>query len=106
MRRSYPRVWGGAEGWEGMGTLKGRRFGFGLLLGLGLLLLLVTISTGPARAEPPTPAQGQAAGAAVALEGEIEIIHEDFKNSGRYLYFLKTSDGRRIALHFAKHPPT
>jgi hypothetical protein len=88
-----------------MGTLDRRRFG--VLRGLGLLLLLVAISAGPARAQAPEPTQGQtAAGSAVALEGEIEIIHEDFKNSGRYLYFLKTSAGRRLALHFAKHPPT
>jgi M6 family metalloprotease-like protein len=88
-----------------MGTLDRRRFG--VLRGLGLLLLLVAISVGPARAQLNAPAQGQAtAGTAVALEGEIEIIHEDFKNSGRYLYFLKTSAGRRLTLHFAKHPPT
>jgi M6 family metalloprotease-like protein len=88
-----------------MGTLDRRRFG--VLRGLGLLLLLVAISAGPARAQAPEPTQGQtAAGSAVALEGEIEIIHEDFKNSGRYLYFLKTSAGKRLTLHFAKHPPT
>jgi hypothetical protein len=88
-----------------MGTLIGRRLG--LLRGLGLLLLLIAISTSLARAQTPAPPSGQAAArTAVALEGEIEIIHEDFGQSGRYRYFLKTSAGRRLTLHFAKHPPT
>jgi M6 family metalloprotease-like protein len=89
-----------------MGTLDGRRFG--LLRGLGLLLLLVAVSAGPARAESSVAAPGQAAaGTAVALEGEIEILHEDLNNhSSRYRYFVKTSNGRRLTLHFVKHPPT
>lgn len=94
-----------------MGTLNGRRFGLGLLLGLlglGLLLLLVIIPVSAACAQPAAPAPGQATvGTAVALQGELEILHEDLNNgSGRYLYFLKTSDGRRVRLHFARHPPT
>jgi hypothetical protein len=48
----------------------------------------------------------ESAAATVDADGAIEILHEDFNNhSGRYLYFLKTSDGRRVRLHFAKHPP-
>src|SRR5437773_7998453 len=44
---------------------------------------------------------------AVQLEGELEIIHQDFKDGrGRYLYSLKLSDGTRVPLHFLKKPPT
>src|SRR2546422_7798516 len=44
---------------------------------------------------------------AVQLEGELEIIHQDFKDGrGRYLYSLKLSDGTRIPLRFVKKPPT
>src|SRR5881628_3250457 len=43
----------------------------------------------------------------VQLEGELEIIHQDFKDGrGRYLYSLKLSDGTRVQLHFVKKPPT
>src|SRR5437870_7315241 len=43
----------------------------------------------------------------VQLEGELEIIHQDFKDGrGRYLYSLKLSDGTRVPLHFVKKPPT
>jgi hypothetical protein len=42
----------------------------------------------------------------VQLEGELEILHEDFKDRGRYLYFLNLSDGSRVPLHFVKDPPT
>jgi gametolysin peptidase M11 len=41
----------------------------------------------------------------VELEGELEILHEDFAHSSRYLYFLKTAAGR-FRLRFAKNPPT
>ena len=39
------------------------------------------------------------------LEGAIEIIHEDFKHSGRYVYYLNSSSGR-VLLHFARNAPT
>src|SRR5436190_17198109 len=43
----------------------------------------------------------------VQLEGELEIIHQDFKDGrGRYLYALKLSDGTRVPLQFVKKPPT
>jgi Gametolysin peptidase M11 len=42
----------------------------------------------------------------VKLDGKLEILHEDFPHSDRYLYFLRRADGRRIRLYFAKHPPT
>jgi M6 family metalloprotease-like protein len=43
----------------------------------------------------------------VQLEGELEIIYQDFKD-GRHalLYSLKRSDGTRVPLQFVKDPPT
>lgn len=43
----------------------------------------------------------------IQLEGELEIIHEDFNDGlGRLLYFLKLSDGTRVPLQFLQEPPT
>ncbi len=43
----------------------------------------------------------------VQLEGELEIIHQDFRDGrSRNLYSLKTSDGSRVPLQFTKEPPT
>src|SRR5712692_2517017 len=74
------------------------RFPFNLLLGLSFLLFAISASESTSRAQAT-------AGTAVDLEGEIEIIHEDYGNSGRYLYYLDTAGGR-IPLHFVKNPPT
>jgi len=43
----------------------------------------------------------------VQLEGELEIIYQDFKD-GRHslLYSLKRFDGTRVPLQFVKEPPT
>ncbi len=79
------------------------RFLFNLLLGLSFLLLAISVSEGTARSQPS--ALSAAAGAEVELEGAIEIIHEDFGKSGRYLYYLNTPGGR-VPLHFVKNPPT
>ena len=79
------------------------RFLLNLLLGLSLLLFAISISEGTARAQPS--ALSAAAGTAVDVEGEFVIIHEDFKHSGRYLYFLNTSSGQ-VPLHFNSKAPT
>ena len=43
----------------------------------------------------------------VQLEGELEIIYQDFKDGRPSLsYSLKRSDGSHIPLQFAKEPPT
>jgi hypothetical protein len=43
----------------------------------------------------------------VQLEGELEIIYQDFKDGRHSLsYSLKRSDGTRVPLQFAKEPPT
>jgi NPCBM-associated, NEW3 domain of alpha-galactosidase len=41
---------------------------------------------------------------AVAVEGELEVLHEDRNRASRYLYFLHAA-GQRLALHFAAEPP-
>ena len=43
----------------------------------------------------------------VQLEGELEIIYQDFKDGRHSLsYSLKRSDGTQVPLQFAKEPPT
>jgi M6 family metalloprotease-like protein len=43
----------------------------------------------------------------VQLEGQIEIVHQDFPDGhGKYIYTLKQADGTRVPLQFVKHPPT
>src|SRR6266852_5103890 len=79
------------------------RFPFNLLLGLSFLLFAISASGGAARSQPS--ALPAAAGTAVDLEGEFVVIHEDFKHSGRYLYFLNTSSGQ-VPLHFNSKAPT
>ena len=47
--------------------------------------------------------QGQPA----QLEGELEIVHQDFPDGhGRFVFTLKQTNGTRLPLKFAKHPPT
>lgn len=40
----------------------------------------------------------------VTLEGEVDVLHEDYADSGRYVHWLKTG-GSRLAMHFAKRMP-
>jgi M6 family metalloprotease-like protein len=41
------------------------------------------------------------------LDGELEILQQDFKNNhGRLVYSLKLSDGTRVPLKFVDEPPT
>src|SRR5437763_6272925 len=82
-----------------------------------LIFSLGTLAFPAAGQEAPAGQPGAALAAAaqsgvgpdqgVQLEGELEIIHQDFKDGrGRYLYSLKLSDGTRVQLHFVKKPPT
>jgi hypothetical protein len=41
----------------------------------------------------------------VELTGELEVLHEDYANGGRYRYFLQAA-GKRFPLHFASEPPS
>src|SRR6266849_1132978 len=79
------------------------RFRFNLFLGLSFLLFAISASVGTARSQPS--ALPAAAGAAVDVEGEFEVLHEDFGKSGRYLYFLNTPSGQ-VPLHFNSKAPT
>jgi len=58
--------------------------------------------------DPTVAAQLQSGqGRPVQLEGEVEIVHQDFKDGhGRFVFTLKPADGTRVPLKFAKHPPT
>lgn len=43
----------------------------------------------------------------VQLEGQIEIVHQDFPDGhGKFVYTLKQAGGTRVPLQFVKHPPT
>jgi Gametolysin peptidase M11/NPCBM-associated, NEW3 domain of alpha-galactosidase len=57
--------------------------------------------------DPVAAAQWKAGAPQVQLEGQIEIIHQDFKDGhGKFVYTLKQADGTRVPLQFVKHPPT
>ncbi|HYY69974.1 MAG TPA: hypothetical protein VE734_09585, partial [Terriglobales bacterium] len=53
-----------------------------------------------------TAALGQIENQGVQLEGELEILHQDFKDRSHLSYHLKLADGTRVPLHFVKEPPT
>src|SRR5258705_12328341 len=58
-------------------------------------------SGSPAAQSQVVPGQG------LQLEGELEIIYQDFKDGRHSLaYSLKRSDGTRVPLQFVKEPPT
>ncbi len=57
--------------------------------------------------DPAAAAQWKAGAPQVQLEGQLEIVHQDFKDGhGKFVYTLKQSDGTRVPLQFVKHPPT
>ena len=62
----------------------------------------------PQGEETPAAAAQSAVGQSqrVQLEGELEILYQDFKAQGRLSYSLKLADGTRVPLHFTKQPPT
>jgi hypothetical protein len=52
-------------------------------------------------------AQWQPGAPQVQLEGQLEIMYQDFKDGhSRSLYTLKQTDGTRVPLQFVKQPPT
>jgi hypothetical protein len=64
--------------------------------------------TNPQSEETPAAAAQSQVGPSqpVQLEGELEILYQDFKAQGRLSYSLKLADGTRVPLHFVKQPPT
>jgi len=80
----------------------------------GIILLSSTFSLahnpagGDLADDPAVAAQLQSGqGQPAQLEGELEIIHQDFTDGhGRFVFLLKQADGTRVPLKFAKHPPT
>src|SRR6266536_1829010 len=86
-----------------------RIFGRAIFAGLLLLATPFAFAHNPNTndSDPAAAAQWQAGGQQVLLEGELEIIHQDFKDGhGRFVYSLKQADGTRVPLQFVKHPPT
>lgn len=57
---------------------------------------------------PSVAAQLQSGkGKPVQLDGQIEIVHQDFPDGhGKFVFTLKQADGTRVPMKFAKHPPT
>jgi hypothetical protein len=75
---------------------------------LGLLAVLVFVALSSGFAQGTSTATQPATGPSkhVQLEGELEILNKDFKDHAEVSYTLKTTDGKRIAMRFAKQPPT
>jgi M6 family metalloprotease-like protein len=66
-----------------------------------LCFLLALLVAGPPQAvKAASSPPGQ-----VEATGQLVIIHQDFKTTSRYLYFLDTPGGR-IVLRFLRNPPT
>ncbi len=80
----------------------------GRIAGLGLFAIFVLGALASAFAQGNSAAAQTIAGPSkhVQLEGELEILQQDFKDHGRLLYSLKQQDGTRVPLHFQKEPPT
>jgi M6 family metalloprotease-like protein len=79
------------------------------------LLLTIGIFIGEANAHSPVTsevsgkpdsANSSTVGAQVEVGGVLEVLHQDFPKSSRYLYFLRMPDGTRVPLHFKSRPPT
>src|ERR1041384_994913 len=57
--------------------------------------------------DPVAIAQWKVGAPQVHLQGQLEIVHIDFKDGhGQYVYTLKQADDTRVPLHFVKNPPT
>ncbi len=53
----------------------------------------------------PAKAPTQALGPVTQLEGTLEVLHEDWPTGSRDFYFLESTAGERLSLHFAANPP-
>src|SRR6266480_2183867 len=78
-----------------------------ILLSSTILLAHNTETTDNSDAQAAAAQLQRDPGQHVQLDGQIEIVHQDFKDGhGRFVYSLKQADGTRVPLKFAKHPPT
>src|SRR5450759_1508842 len=70
-----------------------------LYLGLLAVLALGAVSSGFAQVSSAASQSQVGPSQRVQLEGELEIIHQDFKDGhGRFVYSLKLADGTRVPL--------
>lgn len=78
-----------------------------LHLGLLAVLALGAVASGFAQVSSAAAQSRVEPNQRVQLEGELEILQQDFKDGrGPLFYFLKLPDGTRVPLNFVKHPPT
>jgi M6 family metalloprotease-like protein len=68
--------------------------------------MLAAVPSGFAQNNPRANQSEIASGKHVQLDGVLEILNKDFKDHAEVSYTLKTTDGKRIPMHFAKQPPT
>src|SRR5438477_6389168 len=86
-----------------------RIFSSAIFVGVVLFASTLVLAHNPQASgvDPAAAAQWKAGAPQVQLQGQIEIVHQDFKDGhGRFVYNLKQADGTRIPLQFVKHPPT
>jgi len=92
------RMWMTSRNWK-----KNKNLLIRVSLCAASILLLIVAGTNAAQ-DRKIAAQASVAGP-TEIEGELQVVHQDFKHSGRYIYYLKTPQ-RVIRLHFRKTPPT
>ena len=86
-----------------------RIFSRGFFAGAVLLCSTFVLAHNPDAntVDPAAAAQWKAGAPQVQLQGQIEIVHQDFPDGhGKFVYTLKQADGTRVPLQFVKHPPT
>src|SRR6476660_6093402 len=72
-----------------------------------ILFCGLSLSSIRAQGNAPTSRSQVATNQLEQVEGELEVVQQDFKDGrSRLLYSLKQADGTRLALQFSKEPPT
>lgn len=82
---------------------------YAVFTALVLLSSTFVLAHNPAASDsdPIAVAQWRTGAPQIQLQGQLEIIHQDFPDGhGKYVYTLKQSDGTRVPMHFVKNPPT
>lgn len=89
-----------------------RIFGYAAFAGLMFLGSTFLFAHSPQNSDladdPAVAAQLQSGqGKPVQLDGQIEIVHQDYRDGhGKFVFTLTQPDGTRVPMKFAKHPPT